>query len=236
MDQTPTFLPLSWHTDGTPIFERGDLIRQSRPLAPYEQNEAVIYDDLILPEHKHLRPELRLNLIVIQSSAGTLAHHGYIGQSEPDPRHASVYPRLIQALDSTCRVILQRHNEPDCLNDFILFTLQPLQLIAVPPTYQTVLTNSAESSPARFLELQAREESRGLDLLKQQAGPGYHLKTAGGFQANEKYRELPVPRIRPGLDDFRFLQRRPIYEMLTAYPKGFDFIDPPRPEFFTGAI
>ena len=64
MEKVATALPLDWHPDGIPIFLRGDLIRDPRPLEPAN---AEIYDNIILPEHKHLRPEIRLNLIRIPS-------------------------------------------------------------------------------------------------------------------------------------------------------------------------
>ena len=143
---------------------------------------------------------------------------------------------MIQGLDSSCRVILQRWDEKGKVNDFLLLGLQPLLLAVVPPNYETILLNASTESPARFFELQAREEQRNTDILEELNGPGYLVKADGGFEPNTNYDELPVPRIQPGLNGFRFLQRRPLYEMLTGYPKGFDFIDPPRPEFFAGAV
>ena len=236
MDRTPTDLPLSWHDDGTPIFERGDFIRQARPLPPSQEEPSVIYDELMLPEHRHLRPELRFNLIVLPASTGEMAQVAWLGRSAPDIKHGYRYPRLLQALDSSCTILLQRWTEPGKVTDFIKLSMQPLHLAAVPSNYEVILVNSSQHSPARFVEIQAKEEVRDTENLETLAGSGYLIKSDGGFLPNQNYDELPVPRIKPGLDGFRFLQARPLYMMLTSYPKGFDFIDPPRPEFFIGAV
>lgn len=236
MEQVPTALPLSWHPDGTPIFERGDFIRQPRPLLPSDDNSAVMYDELMLPEHKHLRPELRFNLVVLEPSINREANQAWLGKSYPDEKRDFIFGRVIQALDSSCRVILQRWSEPGKVTDFVMLAMQPLQLAIVPPTYECVVLNYSTQTPARFFELQAREEVRNVDTIKAMQGTGYLLLTARELEVNKNYDELPIPRIHPGLTAFRFLQRRPLYEMLTHYPIGFDFIDPPRHDFFAGAV
>ncbi|MHA2501713.1 MAG: hypothetical protein ACXAE3_02395 [Candidatus Kariarchaeaceae archaeon] len=234
MESTPTDLPLSWHTDGTPIFERGDIIREARPLPPHHDDNVVIFDDLMLPEHRHLRPELRFNLYLLKNREDSV-NQAWLGKSHPDPRRDFIFGRIIQALDDSCRVILQRSDSDGSINDFVVLNMQPLQLAIVPPTYETVLMNQSFQSPARFVEIHAREEKRNIDQLQALGGPGY-LLSGSTVTPNDRYSALPIPRFHPGQEAFRFLQRRPLYEMLTSYPKGFDFIDPPRDEFFAGAV
>ncbi len=232
MEKIDTGLPLDFHPDGTPIFQRGDFIRPARPM-----DDGVIYDNLMLPEHKHLRPELRFNMIQILGNLGTeWAKNVMLGKSYPDEKRGFVFGRVIQALDSNCRVILQRWNKPGVVTDFVMLTMQPLQLALVPPVYETILCNASDEFPARFFELHAKEEMRNTDVIHNLEGSGYLLRNDGHLIPNKNYIELPIPRIHPGLDGFKFMQRRPLYEMVTSYPKGFDFIDPPRDEFFVGAI
>ena len=234
MESTPTNLPLSWHDDGTPIFERGDIIRQARPLLPHNSQYSVMYDDLMLPEHRHLRPEVRFNMIVLGAIPNS-SNQAWLGKSYPDPKRNVVFGRVIQALDRSCRVILQRSESTGKVNDFVVLNMLPLQLAVVPPTYETVLMNRSEEIPARFFEIQAREEKRNTEDLESLQGSGY-LLNGSNVTPNPKYEELVIPRFTPGQVSFRFLQRRPLYEMLTSYPKGFDFIDPPRPDFFAGSV
>ncbi|MCY3413901.1 MAG: hypothetical protein INQ03_19820 [Candidatus Heimdallarchaeota archaeon] len=228
-------LPLDWHNDGTPIFNRGDIIRPSRPTEP---SIGITYDNLMLPEHRHLRPELRFNLHVIPPGNTTTdqASSIYLGKSYPDSKRGFIFGRIIQALDPTCRVILQRWERTGIVTDFVQLICQPLHLAMVPPTYESVLINAAVDAPARFFEIQAWEEARNIDTIKSLGGPGYILKKDGGLIPNSNYDELPIPRIHPGLDGFKFMSRRSLYEMLTHYPKGFDFIDPPYDEFFAGSV
>ena len=96
--------------------------------------------------------------------------------------------------------------------------------------------NASDEFPARFFEIQSTEEVRNIDGLKLLQGTGYILENNGNLLPNKNYSELPIPRIHPGHEHFRFMQRRPLYEMFTSYPKGFDFIDPPRDGFFVGAV
>ena len=228
-------LPLDWHPDGTPIFLRGDIIRPARPMGP---DNGVIYDNLMLPEHKHLRPEIRFNLINIppRVNSGDKVACVWLGKSYPDVKRGFVFGRIIQALDSTCRVTLQRWTEPGRVTDYVVLIMQPLQLAMIPPTYECILSNVSDDLPARFFEICAYEESRNIDTIGTLGGAGYILKKDGGLLPNKSYDELPIPRFHPGLDSFKFLQRRPLYEMLTQYPKGFDFIDPPHDEFFAGSV
>jgi hypothetical protein len=202
-----TGLPLDWHGDGTPIFLRGDFIRDPRDLPP---GTGKIYDNIILPEHKSLRPELRFNLLRIPALEGhNSAQSIWLGKSNPDPK---------------------------VVTDFVMLTMQPLQLAVVPPTYETIVLNASDNLPARFFELQAKEELRDIETIGRLEGPGYILQSSGQLVPNTNYNELPIPRIHPGLEEFKFLQRRPLYEMLTSYPKGFDFIDPPNDLFFSGSV
>lgn len=230
-------LPLEWHPDGTPIFQRGDIIRPARPMDP---DHGVIYDNLILPEHKHLRPEIRFNLINIPPVEGgetnELVSSLWLGKSYPEEKRGFVFGRIIQALDATCRVTLQRWTEPGKITDFVTLIMQPLQLAMVPPTYECILSNVSDDIPARFFELCAYEESRNTDTINSYGGPGYLMKKDGTLLPNQNYDELPIPRFHPGLDTFKFLQRRPLYKMFTQFPKGFDFIDPPHDEFFAGSV
>ncbi|MHA2250872.1 MAG: hypothetical protein ACXAD7_10950 [Candidatus Kariarchaeaceae archaeon] len=233
METVETGLPLDWHGDGIPIFLRGDFIRDPRPLEP----NGFIYDNLILPEHKHLRPELRFNMIRIPAMQNQESTNAvWLGKSYPDAKRGFVFGRVIQALDQNCRIILQRWVEPGVVTDYVMLTMQALQLSLVSPVYECILVNASPEFPARFFELQSTEEVRNIDDIKSLNGPGYILEPNGGFLPNQNYSELPIPRIHPGHDHFRFMQRRPLYEMLTSYPKGFDFIDPPRDEFFIGAV
>ncbi len=226
-------LPLDWHPDGTPIFLRGDIIRPARPIAPH----GLVYDNLILPEHKHLRPELQFNLHLIPPTVtDEFIPSIWLGKSYPDARRGFVFGRIIQALDATCRVTLQRWTEPGKITDFVVMIMQPMQLAMVPPTYECVLSNVSEDMPARFFELRAYEEVRNTDTISSLDGPGYRLKKDGNLVPNDKYDELSIPRFHPGLDGFRFMTRRSLYEMFTHYPRGFDFIDPPHDEFFAGSV
>jgi hypothetical protein len=229
-----TGLPLDWHGDGTPIFLRGDFIRDPRDLPP---GTGKIYDNIILPEHKSLRPELRFNLLRIPALEGhNSAQSIWLGKSNPDPKRGFVFGRIIQAMDESCRIILQRWSTPGVVTDFVMLTMQPLQLAVIPPTYETIVLNASDNLPARFFELQAKEELRDIETIGRLEGPGYILQSSGQLVPNTNYNELPIPRIHPGLEEFKFLQRRPLYEMLTSYPKGFDFIDPPNDLFFSGSV
>lgn len=226
-------LPLDWHSDGTPIFNRGDIIRPPRSLPP----DGVIYDNLVLSEHRHLRPELEFNLIVIPPrEANVMAPMVWLGKSYPDSRRGFVFGRVIQALDSNCMVIMQRWTRTGIITDFVKLHMQPFHLAVVPSSYEAVLVNSLEEKPARFFELRAEQEVRNTDTIAGFDGPGYLPTKDGGLQPNDNYSELPIPRIHPGLDGFKFMDRRSLYEMFTHYPKGFDFIDPPKDEFFVGAV
>lgn len=229
-------LPLDWHTDGTPIFNRGDIIRPARPIEP---SNGIIYDNLILPEHKHLRPEVQFNLLVIppnKESHSDFVPSIWLGKSYPDRKRGYVFGRVIQALDSSCRVTLQRWTEIGKITDFVSLIMQPLQLAMVPPSYEAILSSVVIDRPARFFELCASEEVRNIDTIRSLEGPGYLQKMDGKLEVNINYDELPIPRFHPGLDGFKFMTRRSLYEMFTHFPKGFDFIDPPHDEFFAGSV
>ena len=236
MENTPTHLPLGWHEDGTPIFNRGDFIRTGRPLPPTLSNDAIIYDELILPEHRHLRPEIKFNLILLKKSTNKFAQTVWLGKSSIDEKTGFTYPRIIQSLDSTGRILLQRTDSKGIVSDIVILVMNPLHLAIIPSNYETVLFNLSTQSPSRFFELNAREEIKNIDHLKSMNGPGYILKSNGDLEVNKNYSEIPIPRFQPGLENFKFLQKRPLYEMLTHYPKGFDIFDPPNHSFFLGSF
>ena len=178
-----------------------------------------------------------MNLIrVPPSDESEFATATYVGMSEPDIRRGFKFGRIIQALDKNCRVILQRWNEKGIITDFLLLTFLPLQFALIPPSYESILLNSSGDESARFFVLYAKEETCDITTIQDLNGAGYRLKKDGGLVPNENYTELPVPRIHPAMDQFRFLYRWPLYDLFTNFPKGFDFIDPPRPEFFAGSV
>ncbi|MDH5402490.1 MAG: hypothetical protein OEZ01_00450 [Candidatus Heimdallarchaeota archaeon] len=232
MELTPVGLPLDWHEDGTPIFLRGDFIRPARKMIPHH---SVIYDHLMLPEHLHLLPELRFNLFVLESSKNT-TEEIWLGKSAIDEKRGYIFGRIIQALDSTGRIIIQRSSDIGKVNDFIIYSLQPLQFVVIPANYECVLLNQSRETPARFVELQSREEVRDVSSLTLLEGSGYRQKIDGKLEPNSNYDELPIPVIKPAFDEFRFIRRRPLYEMITSFPQGFDFIDPPNESFYTGSV
>lgn len=237
MEKLDTGLPLDWHPDGTPIFNRSDLIRGPRTIEP---DNGIIYDNLMLPEHRHLRPEIRFNMIIIppdgKDNLDRKANYVYLGKSYPDQKRSFIFGRVIQGYDASCRVILQRWEKVGYVTDFVVLTLQPMQLAIVPPTYECILASASSKEPSRFFEIQAWDEVRNIETIKELNGPGYDLYCNGKIVPNSNYNELSIPRIHPGHDSFNFMKRRPLYEMLTSYPKGFDFINPPRDEFFAGAV
>ncbi len=233
MEKIPIGLPLDWHTDGTPIFLRGDIIRDPRNLEPHK---GVIYDNIILPEHKHLQPNSKFNILVLPPSNQEKLEEIWLGQSYPGTRHGLKFGRIIQSIDNSCRVILQRWLEKGYITDFIYFTLQPLEYVIVPPVYETILLNGSNESPARFIEVQAREEKRNTDIIKELEGSGYTAHQGGRLIPNSNYNELPIPRITPGLVEFKFLKRRALYESYIGLAKYFDFIDPPIEGFFIGGV
>ena len=232
MEKLPLGLPLDWHPDGTPIFMRGDFIRDARPLQP----NGVIYDDLTLPEHRHLHPISKFNMFILPPSLEEKLTETWLGQSYPDIRHGQKFGRIIQALDISCRVILQRWESAGYITDFLYFTLQPLEYVVVPPVYETILLNASNNGPARFFEIQAREEKRNVDNIGKLNGTGYLALTEGKLLPNAEYYELPIPRIIPGLVEFKFLRRRSLYDSYIGLAKLFDFIDPPVEGFFIGGV
>ena len=233
MEKLPLGLPLDWHSDGTPIFLRGDFIRDPRPMGP---NSGVIYDNLVLTEHRSLHPNSKFNMLILPPSNEEKLEEIWLGQSFPNNRHGLKFGRIIQALDSSCRVILQRWFDKGYVNDFIYFTLQPLEFVIVPPVYETVLLNASYESPARFFEIQAREEKRNIDCMTDLQGTGYLAHRMGKLTPNSNYDELPIPRITPGLTEFKFLKRRSLYESYVRLAKYFDFIDPPIEGFYIGGV
>ena len=250
-------LPLDFYPDGLPIFLRGDFIRSPRPLGP---DHGVIYENLVLPEHLHLHPKLNFNLAVIppttdveinskelldnpkyvetlnKSRETEIAPSIYFGKSVPDQKHGRIYGKIIQALDSNCRVILQRWKSPGKIDDFVILTLQSMQFAIIPASYEFSLVNASTELSARFVMLVAREENSDLETIRELNGSGYLLKKDGSIISNIHYSELPIPRIHQGHIEFKLLQRRPLYEMLTAFPKRFDFLVPTQDLFFSGAV
>lgn len=233
MEKLPLGLPLDWHSDGTPIFLRGDFIRDPRPLSP---DSGVIYDNLGLPEHRHLHPNSRFNMLIVPPSRKDKLNEIWLGQSYPDKKRGFKFGRIIQALDRTCRVILQRWETAGCITDFIYLTMQPFEYAIISPVYETILLNSSEDSPARFFEIQAREESRNIDTISKLEGPGYIAYAGGKLLPNSKYDELSIPRITPGIVEFKFLKRRSLYDSYIGLAKFFDFIDPPNEGFYIGGV
>ena len=233
MEKIPLGLPLDWHVDGTPIFLRGDFIRTPRNLAP---KSGLIYDNLVLPEHRHLHPNSWFNMLVLPPSYEDRLNKIWLGQSYPDKKRGFKFGRIVQALDRSCRIILQRWEKAGCITDFIYFTLQPFEYTIVSPVYETILINGSHDSPARFFEIQAREEIRNIDIITELEGPGYIPYKEGKLSPNSNYDELPVPRITPGLVEFKFLRRRSLYSTYVGLAKFFDFIDPPNESFFIGGV
>lgn len=233
MEKLPLGLPLDWHSDGTPIFLRGDFIRDPRPLPP---NPGVIYDNLMLPEHRHLHPNSKFNMLIIPPSTKDKLNEIWLGQSYPDKKRGFKFGRLIQALDSTCRVILQRWETAGYITDFIYLTMQPFEYAIVSPVYETILLNGSSDSPARFFEIHAREEVRNIENITDLGGSGYIAYSAGKLLPNSNYDELSIPRITPGLVEFKFLKRRSLYESYIGLSKLFDFIDPPVEGFYIGGV
>lgn len=229
-------LPVSFHEDGTPIFERSDIIRPAIPLEGEENPQ--IYQNLIIPEHRSRIPLLRFNLIVLPGNTSGVTR-AWLGKSKLTSSEPHPFGRVIQSLDYTGRIILQRQNkhdpELDAIDDFVVLNMQPMQLAVIPPEYEVELVNIG-NSPARFFEVQAKEETRDFERLIMNDGMGYIYQRDGNLQPNTAYDELSIPRIQPGLDSFKFLQKRPLYTMLVQYPQGFEFMDPPDPSFFHGAI
>lgn len=230
-------LPIKFHDDGTPVFERTDLIRPPIPLPGV--NNPVIYQNLILPEHRALMPECRFNMIVLPPKNEHITR-AWLGKSQEDPKTHLGFGRVLQAMDSTSRIVLQRMRREippryGYIDDFIILNMNQMQLAIVPPNYEVEIVNFGPK-PVRFFELKAKEEVRDIGQIKELNGMGYIVKDDGGLQPNSNYSELPIPRFQPGLDQFKFLKKRPLYKMFTQYPKGFDFIDPPDLTFFHGAL
>ncbi|MHA2033448.1 MAG: hypothetical protein ACW99Q_29090 [Candidatus Kariarchaeaceae archaeon] len=233
MEKLPLGLPLDWHTDGTPIFQRGDFIRDPRPLAP---NSGNIYDNIVLPEHRHLHPNTKFNMLILPPSKLDKLEEIWLGQSYPDKKRGFKFGRIIQALDITCRVILQRWHKQGYVTDFIFFTLQPFEYVIVPPVYESILLNASSDAPARFFEVQAKEEKRNIESIKELGGSGYLGYKEGKLLPNTNYDELPILRITPGLIEFKFMKRRSLYDTYVGLAKLFDFMDPPNEGFFIGGV
>jgi len=233
MEKLPLGLPLDWHPDGTPIFLRGDIIRDARNLAP---NSGVIYDNIVLPEHRHLHASSRFNMLILPESNNDKLNGIWLGQSYPDKKRGFKFGRIIQALDRSCRIILQRWETPGYITDFVYLTLQPFEYAIISPVYETILLNASPNSPARFFEIQAKEEVRNIDNINDLKGSGYLGYQEGKLLANTNYDELPIPRITPGLTEFKFLKRRSLYDSYIGLSKLFDFIDPPNEGFFIGGV
>ncbi|MCH8907396.1 MAG: hypothetical protein IH840_09935, partial [Candidatus Heimdallarchaeota archaeon] len=164
------------------------------------------------------------------------ASMSYIGKSLPDSKRGFRFGRIIQGLDSNCRLILQRWNNKGFVTDFLLFTFLPLQFALVPPAYVSIVLNPSNEMTTRFFTLDAKEEKTDIETIDQLGGPGYLLKKDGKLVPNINYAELSIPRIHPALDQHKFLQRSPLYTMFTKSSKSFDFIDPPREDFFAGSL
>ena len=233
MEKLPLGLPLDWHPDGTPIFQRGDFIRDPRSLPP---NSGVIYDNIVLPEHRSLHSNSRFNMIVLPPTVEDKLNEIWLGQSYPDRKRGYKFGRIIQALDITCRVIIQRWEKPGYVTDFVYFTLQPLEYVIVPPVYETILLNASTDTPARFFEIHAKNEKRNTETILELDGTGYLAYQKGKLLPNKNYDELPIPRITPGLFEFKFLKRRSLYTNYIGFAKLFDFIDPPNDGFFVGGF
>lgn len=230
-------LPLKFHDDGIPIFERGDIIRD--PIAVKGSGNALLYRELFLPEHRALCPDIRFNLYVLPA-AEEKETRAWIGKTMQESRATIMYGRVFQALDHDCIVIVQRNYNDGIPNngkidDFVLLHLTPMQLAVIPPGYEVELVNISKHA-AKFFEIQAREEVRSTEQLESREGTGYIYKFEGKVEPNSNYEELPIPRFQPGLDSFKFMKKRPLYKMLTQYPKGFEFMHPPNPLFFHGAL
>jgi hypothetical protein len=231
-----TGLPISFHEDGIPIFERSDIIRPAISLDGVGEN--YLYQNLVLPEHRALRPEIRLNLIVLSSKINNKVSRSWLGKTKTSKSQKIEYGRVIQALDSTGRVIIQkinRNSEIKSVIDFVIFSVSPMQLVIIPPEYEVELVNLGQT-PMKFLEIQANEESRDVESLIRSNGMGYILESENNLQPNIEYDELSIPRFVSAHDSFKFLRKRPLYTMITQYPKGFEFMDPPDPLFFHGAV
>ncbi len=230
-------LPIRFHEDGTPVFERNDIIRPPIPLPGV--NSPVLYQNLILTEHRALMPECRFNMIVLPPRGEEITRL-WLGKSKEDPRTHIGFGRIIQAMDSTSRIILQRMSRRGVprygyIDDFVILTMSHMQLAVIPPGYEVEIVNFGTKA-ARFFELKAKEEVRDIGQIEELGGMGYIMTDDGSLRPNENYSELPIPRFQPGLDQFKFLKKRPLYQMFTQYPQGFNFIDPPDLTFFHGAL
>ncbi len=240
MEKIDIGLPIDFHPDGTPIFGRSDIIRDNRPLTP----NGLIYDNMILPEHRSLRPEISINLIVIPSveyienddDDVPISPMAYLGRSKIDEKRGYAFGKILQGLDNNCRIILQRWKKPGYVTDAIVFALKPLQFVIVPPNYEVTLINASNNEPARFIELCAKDEIRETKYLEEFNGPGYVLRQDGSMISNYHYNELPIPRIQQGHETYRFLRRLPLYRMFIEFPRGFDFIDSSDNSFYVGAV
>ncbi len=224
--KVPYGLPLDFHDDGTPIFNRGDFIRD--PIPMNGANYPVLYQNLILPEHRALNPSIQFNLHVLPPATDQPTTSLLSGITE--------YGRIIQALDPNCTVAIQKRTSKTKVQRFYLYHLKPLQFCVVPPRYDTQLINNSSEKPAKFFELKAKEDTRNIEDLLELNGLGYTMTMTATLEPNKNYDELPIPEIRPGLEQFKILIPRPLYTIYTLNPQAFSFIDPPNHAFFSGAV
>ena len=94
----------------------------------------------------------------------------WLGKSSIDEKTGFTYPRIIQSLDSTGRILLQRTDSKGIVSDIVILVMNPLNLAIIPSNYETVLFNLSTQSPSRFFELNAREEIKNIDHLKSMNG------------------------------------------------------------------
>ncbi|RMG21781.1 MAG: hypothetical protein D6732_26860 [Methanobacteriota archaeon] len=219
-------LPIDFHDDGTPIFNRGDFIRDPIPLNG--DNQPLLYENLILPEHRHFMPEIKFNLIVLPPA-------------KENPTTAFLnernqWGRVIQALDPNCSALIQQRIDKTKVRRFFLYHMKPMQFILPPPEYESQLVNNSKEKPAKYFEINAKEERRDLHDLLALNGFGYRMTMQATLDPNPNYDELPIPEIRQGLEQFKFLTNRPLYTLFVNFPHGFSFIDPPNVQFFSGAV
>ncbi len=217
-------LPLDFHDDGTPIFNRGDFIRDPIPLTG--DNNPVIYENLILPEHRHLFPNIKFNLIVLPPATDKPTS-AYLNEK-------NAFGRIIQALDPNCSAAIQLRDAKTIVKRFYLYHINPMRLVLPPPNFETQLLNNSTERPARYFEIQEKDEKRIFKELLELDGFGYKMKMDATLDPNPNYDELPIPEIRQGLEQFRFINTRPLYTMMVEYASSLQSLQ--SPQFFSGAI